>query len=161
LSAVIEVDYQVESGISENIYVPGEQLVSSWIEAALGVISYDKPAQVSVCVVSKQEITTLNDKYRNMNKATNVLSFPYESMPGVELPLLGDIVVCAEVVNEEAQQQGKSLQQHWAHMIVHGALHLLGYDHIRDIDAQQMESIEVKVLSNLEFSNPYGEINTP
>ncbi|MEJ2179796.1 MAG: rRNA maturation RNase YbeY, partial [Gammaproteobacteria bacterium] len=129
---MIEVDYQVESGISENIYVPGEQLVSSWIEAALGVISYDQPAQVSVCVVSKQEITTLNDKYRNMNKATNVLSFPYESMPGVELPLLGDIVVCAEVVNEEAQQQGKSLQQHWAHMIVHGALHLLGYDHIRD-----------------------------
>ena len=161
MSAVIEVDYQVEPGISENIYVPGEQLVSSWIETALRVISYDKPVQVSVCVVSRQEITTLNDKYRNMNKATNVLSFPYESMPGVELPLLGDIVVCAEVVNEEAQQQGKSLQQHWAHMIVHGTLHLLGYDHIRDTDAQQMESIEVKVLSNLEFSNPYGEINTP
>jgi len=158
---VIEVDYQVGSNVPANVYVPDEQLVTSWIEAVLEVVSHDKPVQVSVRIVNKQEITTLNGKYRNMNKTTNVLSFPYEAMPGVELPLLGDIVVCAEVVNEEAQQQGKSLPQHWAHMIVHGALHLLGYDHIDDTEAQQMESVEIKVLSILGFSNPYGEINTP
>ena len=158
---MIEVDYQVGSNVPANVYVPDEQLVTSWIEAVLEVVSHDKPVQVSVRIVNKQEITTLNGKYRNMNKTTNVLSFPYEAMPGVELPLLGDIVVCAEVVNEEAQQQGKSLPQHWAHMIVHGALHLLGYDHIDDTEAQQMESVEIKVLSILGFSNPYGEINTP
>lgn len=158
---VVEVDYQVASGIPENIYVPDEQLAASWIDAVLAVVSQGKVVQVSLCVVNRQEITALNEKYRNINKATNVLSFPYEMMPGVELTLIGDVVVCAEVVNEEAQQQGKSLQQHWAHMVVHGTLHLLGYDHIHKADAEQMEALEIKILSKLGFSNPYGVINTP
>ena len=161
MKTVIEVDYRTDADIPQNIYVPDEQLVTSWVEAALRAINRDKSAQVSICIASKQEITALNERYRNMNKATNVLSFPYESMPGVEVPLLGDVVVCAEVVNEEAQQQNKALPQHWAHMVVHGLLHLLGYDHIDDNDAQIMESVEIQVLSNLGFSNPYGEINTP
>jgi len=161
LSAVFEVDYQVKSDVPANVYVPDELLVCSWVEAVLGIIGHDKPVQVSVCVTSKQEITALNEKYRKMNKATNVLSFPYEPMPGVDISLLGDIVICAEVVNEEAQLQSKSLQQHWAHMIVHGALHLFGYDHIHDTDAQQMESVEIKILLKLGFSNPYGDTNTP
>ena len=161
MSVSIEVDYQVGSDVSADIYIPDEQLVTSWIEAVIKEIKYENPVQVSFCVVNKQEITTLNNKYRNMNKTTNVLSFPYESMPGIEVPLLGDIVVCAEVVNEEAQQQNKSLPQHWAHMVVHGLLHLLGYDHIEDADAQIMESVEIQVLSNIGFSNPYGEINIP
>lgn len=161
MSAVVEVDYQVESNLPAKDYVPDEEQIISWIEAVLVVVSHEKPVQVSVCVVNKQEITALNEKYRNINKATNVLSFPYEAMPGVELSLVGDVVVCAEVVNEEAQLQSKSLQQHWAHMIVHGALHLLGYDHIHDVDAEQMETTEIKILSKLGFSNPYGEINTP
>ncbi|WP_455199836.1 rRNA maturation RNase YbeY [Kaarinaea lacus] len=158
---MVEVDYQVASDIPADIFIPDEQLVTSWIEAVLAEINKDKEMQVSLCVVNKQEITALNAKYRNINKTTNVLSFPYEMMPGVELSLIGDVVVCAEVVNEEAQQQGKSLQQHWAHMVVHGTLHLLGYDHIDHADAEKMELLEINILSKLGFSNPYGEIITP
>jgi len=140
--------------------MPDEQQVNSWLRCVLESVGYEKPAQLSVCIVGRQEITALNSQYRKKNKATNVLSFPYEPLPGVDIPLLGDVVICAEVVNDEAREQGKNTEQHWAHMIVHGALHLLGYDHINDKDAQHMEAMEIRILSQLGFSNPYGELNT-
>ena len=161
MNTPIEVDYQVAPDVSASIHVPDKQQVIVWVESLLTAIGYEKAVQVSICVVNKQEIAELNEKYRGKNKATNVLSFPYQSMPGIEVSLLGDIVICAEIVNQEAQQQEKSLQQHWAHMIVHGALHLLGYDHIEESDAQQMESVEIEVLSKFGISNPYGETNIP
>lgn len=139
--------------------MPDEQEVNSWLRCVLEAVGYENPAQFSVCIVDREEITTLNSQYRKKNKATNVLSFPYEPLPGVDIPLLGDVVICAEVVNDEARAQGKTAQQHWAHMVVHGALHLLGYDHIDDKDAQQMETMEIRILSQLGFPNPYGELN--
>ncbi len=159
MNAAIEIDFQVVSGFDAAAYVPGEQDVNSWIKCALAMAGYAQPAQVSVCVVDRQEITALNRQYRKKNQATNVLSFPYEPMPGVDVPLLGDIAVCAEVINEEAREQHKTAGQHWAHIIVHGVLHLLGFDHINDNDAQQMEAMEVRILEQLGFSNPYEEIN--
>ena len=160
MNAAIEIDYQVEPTCSQAVYVPEEQQVNAWLRCVLEAVAYEKPVQLSVCIVDRQEITTLNSQYRKKNKATNVLSFPYEPLPGVDIPLLGDVVVCAEVVNDEAHEQGKTAEQHWAHMIVHGALHLLGYDHIDDMDARQMEAMEVRILSQLGFPNPYGELNT-
>jgi probable rRNA maturation factor len=92
-----------------------------------------------------------------MDKPTNVLSFPFESPPEVKLDLLGDLVICAEVVEQEAQQQNKNLMHHWAHMIVHGTLHLLGYDHVEDSDAQQMEALEITILAKLAIDDPYQD----
>ena len=113
MNVQLEVDYLVEKDVPEQEYVPDQNMVKSCIETALAEINYEKPAQVSVCVVNLQKISELNEKYRAMKKPTNVLSFPYEAIPGVDVPLLGDIVICAEVVSEEAKQQEKSLQQHW------------------------------------------------
>ncbi|WP_455221604.1 rRNA maturation RNase YbeY [Kaarinaea lacus] len=161
MNAAVELDYQVEPACSLATYMPDEQAVNLWLQCVLGLVNYDKPVQFSVYIVSEKEITTLNSQYRHKNQATNVLSFPYEALPGVDVPLLGDIVICADVVNKEAREQNKNAEQHWAHMIVHGALHLLGYDHIDDRDAQQMETMEIRILSQLGFSNPYGELNTP
>ncbi|WP_455208210.1 rRNA maturation RNase YbeY [Kaarinaea lacus] len=159
MNTAIEIDYQVEPEFTIAAYIPDEQNVNSWIKSVLAMVGYEKPAQVSVCVVDRQEITALNSQFRKKNQATNVLSFPYEALPGVDVPLLGDIVICADVVNEESREQGKTAEQHWAHMIVHGVLHLLGHDHIDDADAQLMEALEIKILAQLGYSNPYGELD--
>ena len=161
MNAAVELDYQIEPACSRESYMPDEQEVNTWLQCVLEQVHCDTPAQFSVYIVSEQEITALNSQYRHKNRATNVLSFPYQALPGVDVPLLGDIVICADVVNKEALEQDKSAEQHWAHMIVHGALHLLGYDHMDDQDAQQMETMEIRILSQLGFSNPYGELNTP
>ena len=105
--------------------------------------------------MSIEESQQLNSQYRQKDKPTNVLSFPFEVPEGIELNLLGDLVVCASVVEQEAKEQNKVLFHHWAHMIVHGCLHLLGYDHINDADADEMEALEVKILAKLAISNPY------
>jgi probable rRNA maturation factor len=127
----------------------------------LSKIAYNRLAQISIRIVDEQEIQELNNKYRHKNQVTNVLSFPFETLPGVDVPLLGDVVICARVVDDEARQQSKTCEQHWAHMIVHGTLHLLGYDHINEQDAEEMEQLEINILSSLNFPNPYGELNTP
>ncbi|OZB41718.1 MAG: rRNA maturation RNase YbeY, partial [Alishewanella sp. 34-51-39] len=101
------------------------------------------------------ESQQLNLQYRGKDKATNVLSFPFQCPPGIELPLLGDLVICAGVVRAEAAEQNKPLAAHWAHMVVHGCLHLLGFDHINDADAEQMEAEEIQILQQLGISNPY------
>ena len=106
-------------------------------------------------VVSETVSQTLNDQYRGKNKPTNVLSFPAEIPEFVESELIGDMVICAPLVQKEAEQQNKSLQDHWAHLTIHGCLHLLGFDHIEDEEAEQMEAIEIKVLQQLGIANPY------
>jgi len=114
-------------------------------------------AELVIRIVDKTEMTTLNSTYRHKAKPTNVLSFPFD-MPeecADECPILGDIIICAEVVREEAIAQQKILEAHWAHMVVHGTLHLLGYDHEHETDAQKMESEEINILHKLGFSNPY------
>ena len=133
--------------------LPGEQDISTW--ASLALQDRQGPSELVVRIVDEAEITALNQRYRGKDGATNVLSFPYEPMPGVETGLLGDVVICAPVVAREAVAQGKSLEAHWAHMVIHGVLHLLGYDHGNDGEAREMEQLEKWQLASLGFLNPY------
>ncbi|NOZ53912.1 MAG: rRNA maturation RNase YbeY [Gammaproteobacteria bacterium] len=161
----MDLDYQIAlQGGRQQYYLPSEIQVKDWINSVLQSLEFDRDkekVQLTVRIVSEQEMIQLNSQFRGKHRVTNVLSFPFESPKSVYLPLLGDVVVCAAVVNAEARQQLKQDEQHWAHMIVHGVLHLLGYDHLDEHDAQRMELLERNVLSTLGFPNPYGEINTP
>jgi probable rRNA maturation factor len=146
----LEVDVQIAS---EDDDLPDPESVRAWAVAAIGGQRVD--AELTVRIVDEEESAELNNKYRGNPGPTNVLSFPFESPPGVSVSLLGDIVVCAPAVRREADEQSKSLNSHWAHMIVHGALHLLGYSHEHDDDADEMEAMESRVLGTLGFDNPY------
>ena len=133
--------------------------LNAWAQAALGRRA--RGAQLGVRVVSTAESRRLNARYRGKDKATNVLSFPAAALPAVReagaLPL-GDLVICARLLRQEARAQGKSLRAHWAHLIVHGALHLIGYDHARAHDARRMQRREITVLKRLGFANPYRSV---
>jgi len=133
--------------------LPSEAQIQSWLNAA--VSPFQPVAEVTVRIVDEAESQQLNFDYREKDKPTNVLSFPFQCPPGIELPLLGDLVICAGVVAQEAREQQKSLDAHWAHMVVHGSLHLLGFDHINDDDALEMEAQEIQILAELGFADPY------
>jgi probable rRNA maturation factor len=134
--------------------LPSDQAISHWVETALqGRVPQD--TELCVRLVDKPEIQALNLEYRHKDKPTNVLSFPMDLPEEIEIPLLGDIVVCAPVVFEEAKAQGKAYEDHFAHMLVHGCLHLLGYDHISDEEAEIMEPLEISILASIEIPNPY------
>ncbi|AKJ41876.1 rRNA maturation RNase YbeY [Pragia fontium] len=134
--------------------LPSEEEVQRWLDAA--VLPFQQEAEVTVRLVDVDESHQLNHTYRSMDKPTNVLSFPFEAPPGMEMPLLGDLVICRQVVETEATEQNKILLAHWAHMVVHGSLHLLGYDHITDDDAEEMESLETEIMQELGYSDPYA-----
>jgi probable rRNA maturation factor len=158
----LELDLQIAAEIGEmGLNVPEKTTIERWILAALATANATGDNQLTVRIVDEAEIKTLNETYRHKPGATNVLSFPFDAPPDVPLAfigkLLGDIVICAPVVQREAQQQQKPLQHHWAHMIVHGTLHLLGYDHLSEQQAEEMEAMEVEVLSGFGIPNPYGE----
>ncbi len=112
-------------------------------------------AELTIRVVENSESHELNHQYRGKNKPTNVLSFPFEAPPGVEIDLLGDLIICAPVVESEANEQQKTIIAHWAHMVTHGCLHLLGYDHITNDEAEVMEKLEIDILQQQGFDNPY------
>jgi len=133
--------------------IPAPEEVRHWVDCALA--GRRPAAELAVRIVDEAEITALNRRYRGKDGATNVLSFPFDAMPGVETEQLGDIVICAPVVASEAVTQGKSLQAHWAHIVIHGVLHLLGYDHHLDDEAQQMEALEIRLLASLGLPDPY------
>lgn len=133
--------------------LPDAAALRRWVEAALPAARAD--AEVGLCIVDEPESQALNLRYRDLDKPTNVLSFPAELPAELNLPLLGDLVVCAPVVAREAMEQGKPLEAHWAHMLVHGTLHLLGYDHINDADAERMEALETDILTSLGYPDPY------
>lgn len=156
----MEVDVQLALDDAVNMSVPTAQSIQRWVDAALQGAELNTDAtQMTLRIVERDEITELNEQYRQKTGATNVLSFPFEPTPGMpaELaePELGDVIVCAAVVEQEAREQDKTSEAHWAHMIVHGTLHLLGYDHIQEDEAEQMEAIEVAVLARLGFADPY------
>ncbi|GIU47233.1 rRNA maturation RNase YbeY [Shewanella algidipiscicola] len=135
--------------------LPTQAQFETWVRLALGNTMAE--AEMTIRLVDIEESQRLNHSYRGKDKPTNVLSFPFEAPPEVELPLLGDLVICVPVVEAEAKQQDKALEAHWAHMVVHGCLHLLGYDHIDDSEAEEMESLETQLIESLGFPNPYKE----
>lgn len=132
---------------------PSRYYFQRWIATALE--GRRKKAEVAIRIVGEKESAALNYKYRHKKGSTNILSFPFEPPANIQLPLLGDLIICAPVVSKEARQQNKSLSAHWAHMVIHGTLHLLGYDHIKKYDALVMEQIEIELLNKLGYPNPY------
>jgi probable rRNA maturation factor len=133
--------------------VPDPAEIDRWVRAALVV---DGDRELNVRIVGEPEMAELNSRYRHKEGPTNVLSFPFESPPGADSEILGDIVICAPVVRREAGEQGKSLPAHWAHMVVHGIMHLRGYDHEIEADAERMEAAETEILTGLGFPAPYA-----
>lgn len=149
----------IEMSVSENPDaeegdIPDAALVQQWAEKAC---LCDDQVVTSVQIVSKDEMRELNNTWRGNNRPTNVLSFPMQSPDEVDLKILGDLALCADVINTEAIQQHKPAQAHWAHMVVHGMLHLQGYDHIDEHQADEMEALEIRILDQLGFDNPYLE----
>ena len=144
----IDVQYAVSAD-----GIPGAELIRQWVAQALPA---DRAAaELTVRIVDEAEITALNRQYRGKDGPTNVLSFPYEQIPGMAAALLGDVVICAPVVASESVAQDKPLEAHWAHMVIHGILHLLGYDHHKDDAASRMETTETRLLAELGYASPY------
>lgn len=134
--------------------LPGENRFHAWVEAALQV-EYDRLEQ-TIRVVDRDEGRALNHRYRGKDEPTNVLAFHYEAAE-LGYDCLGDLVLCAPVVAAEAAQQGKATEAHWAHLVIHGMLHLQGFDHQGDTERDAMERLEVKILGTLGYTNPYNE----
>ncbi len=141
---------------SQSQHIPAAEKIEQWIKAALTSQQLTE-AEVSVYIVDEEESQELNAQYRNKDKPTNVLSFPADLHEEIDIPLLGDLVICAPVVEREAQEQGKTLDAHWAHMLIHGTLHLLGFDHIDDDEAEVMEALETQLLTAMDYPAPYTE----
>jgi len=135
--------------------VPDAELIQSWVESALQTVT--EACELSVRLVDENESANLNAQYRGKAGPTNVLSFPFDSEIVLEPRLLGDLVICAPVVAREAIAQSKVEADHWAHLVVHGCLHLLGYDHIEDVEAEEMEALETQILKSLAINDPYQE----
>ena len=152
----MNVDVQVASDAAG---IPASEDIRDWVERAVQAVNPGRDADVSVRIVDEQEMQALNRSYRDQDKPTNVLAFPASDagfVPPGEVPLLGDIVVCAGVVAREADEQGKPPGHHWSHMLVHGTLHLLGHDHVTDSQAQAMEALERRILDSLGIADPYA-----
>jgi len=149
------VDIQVD--VSDNTSkLPTNNQIIEWVKNAL---SNDDEQELTVRLCNIDEIAELNQTYRQKSGPTNVLSFPAELPDELKLPLLGDIVISAAVVEKEANEQKKLLEAHWAHMVVHGVLHLLGYDHINDDEAKIMEEQEIEILQRIGYENPYSTMD--
>lgn len=133
--------------------IPGPHALRRWARAVLA--QAPTGAEVCIRIVDRTEMQALNRQYRGQDKPTNVLSFPADLPAGINLPLLGDMAICAPVVADEAVAQGKALPAHWAHMVVHGLLHLLGHDHQHEAEAERMEALETEILRSLDFAPPY------
>ena len=148
--AELELDLQIATDPQG---LPTSEDFCRWVSLALP--NNEAAYEVTIRVVDEAESQQLNHDYRGKDKPTNVLSFPFEAPPGIELPLLGDLIICRQVVEREAQEQAKTLFDHWAHLTVHGILHLRGYDHINEDEAEEMEALEIELLAKLSINNPY------
>jgi probable rRNA maturation factor len=137
--------------------LPAARSFRAWIELALRGGGRRRASEINVLVTDAATGRGLNREFRGKDYATNVLSFPVELPPGVRSPLLGDLAICAPVVAREAKEQGKALRDHYAHMVIHGTLHLLGYDHIGESEAEKMEALETRLLASIGIGDPYAE----
>lgn len=155
---MLELDLQIASDASN---LPTEAQFRRWCELALRQRSAD--SELTIRLVDETEGRELNHTYRHKDYATNVLSFPADvpdelgGIPLLDIPLLGDLVICAPVVEREAHEQAKSREAHWAHLVIHGCLHLLGFDHIIDAEAEEMEALERELLAELGHPDPYAD----
>jgi len=151
----MKIHVDIQHAVKEPSLISDDTFIQ-WVELAL---NEDKCAnsELTLRLVDIEEITNLNSTYRNKNKATNVLAFPAEHNDLVELEynLLGDIIICPDVLVKESSELGIPIIAHWAHIVIHGTLHLLGYDHIDDEDCKKMQTLEIKILAKLGFDNPY------
>jgi probable rRNA maturation factor len=177
----IQLDLQTVIDESEiNHSLPSSEQFTAWLEAGLSQVrqsqanstedtdstlaSLDEASdsqsdilEVTIRIVGIDESQHLNHTYREKDKPTNVLSFPFEAPEHIELPFLGDLIICAPVVEQEAEAQQKKVASHWAHLTLHGLLHLLGFDHIEDAEADEMEALEIQVLAKLGIDDPYHD----
>lgn len=150
----LEVQYTSQGAASTGPWdIPTQHQFQCWVAAALAPLRHR--VEMVIRVVDRQEIRELNGRYRRQNKATNVLSFPFSVPAGVDSDHLGDLVICAEVVEREAREQHKSVIHHWAHLVVHGVLHLRGLDHQTEEQAREMEKTEKRILAGLGIGDPY------
>lgn len=145
------IDLQI--AIDDDPSLPTAAELQTWVNCVTA--NLEESVELTVRIVDRAESQQLNHSYRGKDYPTNVLSFPFEVPEGIELNLLGDLVICAPVVAAEAAEQNKPLAHHWAHMVIHGTLHLLGYDHIDDQEAEEMEALETRLLSQLKIPAPY------
>ena len=161
MTAPVAIDIQIACTVDS---IPDETAIQSWLNDALSSAGGGKNTEISVRIVDEEEGRALNNQYRQQDKATNVLSFPAVGADETGLPpelsqALGDIVICGPVVEREAGEQNKEIASHWAHLLVHGALHLLGYDHETDEDAAVMEKLETRILAARGIADPYAAQN--
>lgn len=151
-NSVFEIEVQVAV---DKAQLPTTEQLTKWATTAL--LGRVDSAELTIRIVDTEEMTHLNSTFRHKSYPTNILSFPFENLDDdeMDIPLLGDLVICADVVNREAKEQHKTAEAHWAHIIIHGVLHLLGHDHEIETEAEIMEAIEIEILSKLGISNPY------
>ncbi|MDF1762730.1 MAG: rRNA maturation RNase YbeY [Oleibacter sp.] len=149
------LDVQHAEEIESSALLPTDEQLFLWANTAISSRCDFTEPELTIRLVDEEESQALNNDYRDKDKPTNVLSFPFEAPAHVPLELLGDLVICVPVVEQEAQEQDKALEAHWAHMVIHGCLHLLGYDHIKDDEADIMEALERDLLASLGYSDPY------
>ncbi len=146
-----ELDLQLTDAVRA---VPARDQFEQWVAAAL---EEGAPNELAIRIVDEEEGRSLNHQFRDRDYATNVLSFPFEAPEGVPIDYLGDLVICAPVVEREAVEQGKTPESHWAHMVVHGVLHLQGYDHTEQGEADEMENLEKAIMARLGYPDPYQD----
>ena len=147
-----QLELQIET---TSMQLPSEVQFQTWLDAALA--DQDKEFEVVIRLVDEDESAQLNQEYRGKNGATNVLSFSVDIPDDLELNLLGDLVICAPLVEKEALEQNKLPEHHWVHLVIHGVLHLRGYNHEDETEADEMEAKEIAILQKLNISNPYQE----
>jgi len=146
------IEIQQASNVAD---IPSETDFYTWVKLVLE--NQHRTGEVVIRLVDEPESAELNTTYRHKTGPTNILSFPFEAPREIESELLGDLVICVPIVQQEARQQGKAEKHHWAHIVIHGVLHLLGYDHIDKDDAIQMETLETSLLKTLNIPDPYHE----